>query len=333
MRERHVPRFATFVLLALLFALAGGVGRSGAGAGELCTTSGPLVCVSVSGTPSTVPPSDSSSSRYISYLAQVTNRSRSTVTHVTARASLSAGMTLVSVTPSGSCTSTGSASTCALGNLASGASMAVALVAKSPQSEGTAAASFTVSFDEGFNDGPTPDPKQDTVSAGEQTTIAAVAGSASSFVPQGTTVELSTDPTESGVASPSDPLIADAGITSSPVSLIAMIEEVSAPLVCPKRLICRGGDWVHASIPGAFDPPLAFDLRWDDSLIPSNLNAKKFAVLYTECLDGCPLEVVSARCSSATPGPSQLPCLWNVARQPDGDWIATLFNSHNGYMH
>ncbi len=31
----------------------------------------------------------------------------------------------------------------------------------------------------------------------------------------------------------------------------------------PRRRVCRGGDWVLATIPGTFDPPLAFVLRWD----------------------------------------------------------------------
>ena len=67
-------------------------------------------------------------------------------------------------------------------------------------------------------------------------------------------------------------------------------------------------------------------------MIPTALNAKKFALLYTECLDGCPLEVITARCSSATPSASELPCLIDVAKLPDGDWVATLLNDHNGWM-
>jgi hypothetical protein len=73
-------------------------------------------------------------------------------------------------------------------------------------------------------------------------------------------------------------------------------------------------------------------LRWDATLIPSGLTGKKFAVLLTDCLDGCPLEVVSDSCSSATPAASELPCLVDVKRLRDGDWVATLLKSHNGYM-
>jgi hypothetical protein len=33
-----------------------------------------------------------------------------------------------------------------------------------------------------------------------------------------------------------------------------------------------------------------------------------------------------------TPSASQVPCLSGVAKLPDGDWVATLWNDHNGYM-
>ena len=91
---------------------------------------------------------------------------------------------------------------------------------------------------------------------------------------------------------PTDPLIGQAIITTSPIATTALIDEVTLTLPCPKKVICRGGDWFHADIPGTFDPPLAFPLRWDSTLIPSSLNAKKFALLYTECLSGCKLQVI-----------------------------------------
>ncbi|HEX5468450.1 MAG TPA: hypothetical protein VFW80_05335, partial [Gaiellaceae bacterium] len=201
-----------------------------------------------------------------------------------------------------------------------------------PQTEGTATATISASFDENSNDGSNPDPKQDTLTASAETSVAAVEGTDSSFVPEGSSVDLSTDPTGTGVASRTDSLIGGAHITSAPASVTALIEEVAAPVACPKRVICRGGGWLHASIPGTFDPPLAFPLRWDKTLIPKGLNQKKFAVIYTECLDGCPLQVITARCSSATPDSSELPCLTGVAKLSDGDWKATLVNNHNGHM-
>jgi hypothetical protein len=265
----------------------------------------------------------------------VANRSRNNVAHTTLAASLPSGSNLVSGDSEvGSCAATASAGlVCNLGSLASGSVARIHVVITAPTTEGTAVATFAVSFDEGANDNGSSDPKQDTISTTEAVTVAATSGSASSFVPEGASVELSTDPTGTGVATLGDPLLADATITSAPTALTASIEEVAGPLKCPKGVVCRRGDWVLATVPGTFDPPLSFALRWDKSLIPRALSGKKFALLLTECLSGCPIEIVSSRCPSATPAQSALPCLWNVASEPDGDWVATLFNSHNGYMH
>lgn len=331
--RRLLSRFclgtATAVLVIIL-----GAGVAGADPTEVCTTSGPLVCLSVSDTPETVPPSAAGSPHYISYHVVVSNGASNAVTHLTLAASLPAGSSLVSATPSlGSCTTGTGTPACTLGKLASGAAVTVDVVITAPGAEGTALATFTASFDEGFNDNPPPDPKQDVVSVTEATIVAATSGRASSFVPEGASVEISTDPTGSGIATPGDPQFVDATITSAPTALTASVEEVPGPLTCPKGVVCRGGDWMLATIPGTFDPPLSFALRWDKTLISSGQNSKKFTVLLTECLLGCPIEVVGARCPSATPAQSELPCLRNVRREQDGDWLATLLNSHNGYMH
>ena len=311
-------------------ALLGGGTSSGASTPD-CSASGPRVCVDLVGTPATVPPSDDTP-HYVSYVSHVSNQGNQTATHVTADVELSGGLSLLSVSSSlGSCSVEGQPN-CVLGRLVSGGSATVAFVALAPEVEGDASATLTVSFDERTNDGPTSDPKQDTVKASENTTIEVLDGTAASFVPKGASLTLTTDPTDTGVATATDPLIGQAVITTSPTSTTALIDEVNVPLPCPKKVICRGGDWFHASIPGTFDPPLAFPLRWDSTLIPSSLNAKKFALLYTECLDGCKLQVITSKCSSATPPASELPCLTGVAKLPDGDWVATLLNSHNGYM-
>jgi uncharacterized repeat protein (TIGR01451 family) len=325
--------FAIFAVVAAGFvALLGGAARSGAAGAEVCGSSGPTVCISITGDPATVRPSEEGSPHYVSYVVQITNRGSSSATHVSVDAVLSPGLVLLSATPStGSCT-VGATPTCTIGNLAGGANATVRFDAQSPETEGTVTATVTASYDERANDNPGTDPKQDHVSTSEDTLVKVLAGTSASFVPEGSSVDLTTDPTDTGVATPGDPLIGAAKITQAPADVTALIEEVTAPLACPKKVICRGGDWFHANIPGTYDPPLAFPLRWDETLIPSNLNAKKFALLYTDCLNGCPLQVITAKCSSATPKPSQLPCLTGVAKLPDGDWIATLLNSHNGYM-
>ena len=322
-------------LVALAFAgvaLVGGGTGSGASTPE-CSHSGPRVCADLVWSPTTVPPTDAESPHFISYVSHISNNGNSSATHATADVDLSVGMVLVSASTSvGTCSVAGQP-TCVLGRLASGAKATVEFVAQAPDAEGTATASLTISFDERANDGPAADPKQDTVVATEDTEVAVPDGTAASFVPKGSSVALTTDPTGTGVATGTDPLIGQAIITTSPIATTALIDEVTLTLPCPKKVICRNGDWFHASIPGTFDPPLAFPLRWDRTLIPSALNAKKFALLYTECLSGCKLQVITSKCSSATPPASQLPCLSGVKKLPDGDWVATLLNSHNGYMH
>jgi uncharacterized repeat protein (TIGR01451 family) len=326
-----MPRWGAALLLVVLAAVGIGGAATGATEPETCTETGTLVCIAVSDNPETVPPSTAGSPKYVSYDVAVTNRGRSSITHVTVRGTFSAGLSLVSATPSvGTCTTAGGALSCVLGRIARGAGATVAVVARSPEAEGVATATFTASFDEG--DGPDADPKQDSVSSTEHTTVEAVAGTAASFVPQGASVSLTTDPTNTGVATASDPLIGAAVITTSPTAVTALIDEVTATLPCPRKVICRRGDLFHADIPGTFDPPLAFPLRWDSTLIPSSLNAKKFALIYTECLEGCPLRVITTRCSSETPRTNELPCLSRVAKLPDGDWVATLLSEHNGYM-
>ena len=312
-------------------ALLGGGTGSGATTPE-CSANGPHVCVDLVGTPATVPPSDDTP-HYVSYVSHVSNEGNQTATHVTADVELTGGLTLDSVTSSvGTCSVDGQP-TCVLGRLASGASARVEFVALAPEAEGDARATLAVSFDERTNDGPTADPKQDTVRASETTTVEVLDGTAASFVPKGASLVLTTDPTDTGVATATDPLIGQAVITTSPTATTALIDEVTVSLPCPKKVICRAGDWFHASIPGTFDPPLAFPLRWDSTLIPSSLNAKKFALLYTECLDGCKLQVITSKCSSETPSAGELPCLSGVKKLQDGDWVATLLNNHNGYMH
>jgi hypothetical protein len=330
-RRTRQAIWSTLICASLV--LIAGAAVSQAQATEVCSTSGPLVCVSVTATPENPAPSRDGLPTYISYQVVVSNQGRNTITHAALAASLPTGSSFDSATPNlGSCTGSGISASCQFGSVAAGASRTVEVVVQTPSSEGDAVATFAVSFDERFSDGGGSDPKQDTVTVSETVGVVATADIAATFVPKGASVEISTDPTGTGVATNEDQQTATAAITSSPVSTSALLEEVPGPLSCPRRVVCRGGDWVQATIPGTFDPPLAFGLRWNATLIPSGLTAKKFAVLVTECLNGCPLEVVSDRCSSATPGASELPCLRNVARLSDGDWIATLLNSHNGYM-
>ena len=306
------------------------VGGTGSGASTPeCSASGPLVCVDLVGDPASIPPSGDTP-HYVNYVSHISNEGNQSATHTRADITLSGGLILVSVTSSVGTCSVSAHPTCTLGRLAGGADATLEFIAQAPETEGTGTATLTVSFDENVNDGPTNDPKQDSVVVDENTTISF--SSSSSFVPKGASVELTTDPTNTGVATAADPLIGQAIITNSPIATTALIDEVSAPFTCPRKVICRGGDWFHADIPGTFDPPLAFPLRWDSTLIPTSLSPKKFALLYTACLDGCQLQVISRRCSSPTPATSELPCLTGVAKLVDGDYVATLISDHNGHM-
>jgi hypothetical protein len=327
-----MPRLGIAIVLVVLaaFGLSGAVAWA-ASPNQKCTTSGPNVCADIVGDPATVSPSKPDEPpHFVTYSSTVANVGPESASHVTADLKLTGGLVLVSAAPSvGSC-SVNAVPTCSLGRLAAGDTATIDFTARVPQEEGPASATLRATFDEG--DGPDADPTQDSVSSTENTTIANLSGTAASFVPKGTSVSLTTDPTNTDVATAADPLIGEANIKTSPIATTASIDEVAAPFTCPSKVICRDGDWFDVSIPGKFDPPLAFTLRWDSTLIPSSLTVKKFALLYTEGLDGSKLQIISARCSSPTPKASEMPCLTGVAKLKDGDYVATLINNHNGRM-
>jgi Domain of unknown function DUF11 len=332
-----MPRWRIAIALVVLaaFGLSGAV-ASAASPNQKCTTSGPNVCADIVGDPATVSPSKPDEHpHFVTYSSTVANGGPASATHVTADLELTGGLVLVSATPSvGSC-SVNAVPTCSLGRLAGGDKATIDFTARVPLEEGPASvdalATLTATFGEGA--GPDADPTQDSVSSTANTTIADLSGTAASFVPKGASVSLTTDPTNTGVATAADPLIGEAVITKSPIATTASIDEVAAPFTCPKKVICRDGDWFQTSIPGTFVPPLAFTLRWDSTLIPSTLSVKKFALIYTEGLPGSKLQIISARCSSPTPNDaSELPCLTGVAKLRDGDYVATLISNHNGRM-
>src|SRR5918912_421210 len=307
--ERSMPRLGIAIALVVLaaFGLSGAVAWA-ASPNQKCTTSGPNVCADIVGDPATASPSKPDEPpHFVTYSSTVANGGPESATHVTADLELTGGLVLVSATPSvGSC-SVNAVPTCSLGRLAGGDTATIDFTARVPLEEGPASATLKATFGEG--DGPDADPTQDSVSSTANTTIADDSGTAASFVPEGASVSLTTDPTNTGVATAADPLIGEAVITTSPIATTASIDEVAAPFTCPRKVICRDGDWFDVSIPGTFDPPLAFTLRW-----------------------GSKLQIISARCSSPTPNASELPCLTGVAKLRDGDYVATLISNHNGRM-
>ena len=324
-------RSAVFAVAAAgILALLGGAARSGATGHEKCTTSGPRVCISVTSTPNPVSPSTDNSPTYISYSAAVTNRSYKKAKDVDVDIALPAGSGFVSASAStGTCTGGSGSVHCELGTLSPWATASLSLVVTAPAEEGEAAATFTVTF---VTDSDDYYSEHHTLQTVELTEVKATEGTATTFVPAGASVTISTDPTGTGVVSPADPQSADAIVTMAPTSTTASLEEVAGALQCPDQTVCRGGDWVLATIPGTFDPPLAFVLRWDQTLVPKSQKAKNFVVLRTTCLDGCPIEKISRKCQSNSPTAAEVPCLANVKKK-HGDWTGTLFDTHNGYMH
>jgi Domain of unknown function DUF11 len=327
-----MPRWGIAIALVVLaaFGLSGAV-ASAASPNQKCTKCGPNVSADIAGDPATVSPSKPDEPpHFVAYSSTVANVGPRSVTHVTADLELTGGLVLVSATPSvGSC-SVNAVPTCSLGKLARGDTATIDFTARVPLEEGLASATLTATFASDRRQGHRP--RRDSVSSTENTKIKERSGSAASFVPEGASVSLTTDPTNTGVATAADPLIGEAVITTSPIATTASILEVDAPFKCPRKVICRDGDWLEASIPGTFDPPLAFTLRWDRTLIPSSLSVKRFAMIYTEGLPGSKLQIISARCSSPTPKRSELPCLIGVAKLRDGDYVATLISNHNGRM-
>jgi hypothetical protein len=328
--RRGMRRSAVFAVAAVgIIALLAGAARSGATGHEKCTTSGPRVCISVTSSPNPVSPSTDESTTYILYSAVIANRSYQKAEDVEVDVALPDGSEFVSASPStGTCSGESGSVDCELGTLSPWATAKLGVVVTAPAQEGQAAATFTVTFVTGSDHYY---PEHHSLQTVVLTEVKATEGDATTFVPAGASVTISTDPTGTGIVSPADPQSADAIVTTSPTSVTASLEEVAGPLDCPVNTVCRGGDWVLATIPGTFDPPLAFVLRWDRTLVPKGQKVKNFVVLRTTCLDGCPIEKISQKCKSRLPTVAEVPCLANI-RKKHGDWTGTLFDTHNGYM-
>jgi uncharacterized repeat protein (TIGR01451 family) len=329
---RRLRLLATVLVTTVAVLAATATGASAAS--SPCGPTDPRICVQNVGTPPTVAPSTVDFPTFVSYTVTVTNRASSTATHVALTDTLPAGSQLNSVTTTtGFCTSGVTAVNCAFGSLASGITAAVTIVVEAPRTEGPVTNTAAASFDEGPADNPANPGKQDTVTVAEGTSVDP--GAAESLVPSNMEVRLDTSPTHATSATPADPTIGKARVPASDhPPLTASLNEDPAPFVCPKKVICRNGAWVHADIGDgrAFSPALEFELHWSKVLVPKQQTVKNLAVLKTECLAGCgdPI-VISRRCSSSNPAPAELPCLSNIVETAT-EFQATLHSSENGYM-
>jgi uncharacterized repeat protein (TIGR01451 family) len=326
--DTKVRRLGLLAAVLLTMLAASAVAASGASAA--CS---PRVCVDVVSNPTTVSPSVAPFFNFVSYEVSVTNQASSTATHVTLSDALTELGTLVSATTTqGTCTSTSASAACAFGSVRSGGRVTVTILVQAPEVEGQVTSKATVSFDEGDNDNPPGNGKQDTVTASASTPVAAIDGAAVSLVPSNTEVRLDTDPTGADVATPENQNIGKARVpASNHPPITAALNEESGPFTCPKKVLCRAGDWVRAQIPGTFDPALEFELHWSKTLALPKQSTKNLAVLHTDCLVTCPVTVISIRCSSSNPLPKELPCLSNVA-ETASEFRATLHSKKNGYM-
>jgi uncharacterized repeat protein (TIGR01451 family) len=336
--EGTARRLRLLAVLSFLATLAvSAATASGATAASGCGDPTARICVQVVGSSDTVSPSVVTPN-FVSYTVLITNQGKSNATHVTLTDTVAVG-TFVSANPSaGTCSPAPGGTRCAFGSLASGAQVKVTVLAQAPAQlpappDGITNTA-TVSIDEGVNDSPTPDPKQDTFTA-SATTVAAPAGTAASLVPTNTTVDIDTDPTFADKTTPANPNIGRAKVPASAHDpLVASLDEVSGSVPpCPKKEICRAGAWLHADIGGgqAFSPALEFTLHWNKSLVPKQQSTKNLHVLKTECLTGCPVVVISRLCSAKAPPTPRNPCLTNIAEDAN-EFRATVLSSENGYM-
>ena len=284
------------------------------------------LCVTVSHTPLEVSASSAEAPTFVAFDATVRNTSNSKLTRVAVTACLVAGSDGETCAPapsgasfhsavssSGACTIAGATARCELGFLKRGTEATIELVARAPVVAGAFRNLISASAKE-----------QDAITVSAPVTTLALGGpSASSFVPEGTATQLlAADDGQSGLSkipAAHDSLTAALAITDDP------------PFVCPKKEICRGGGWVSATIPGAFDA-LQFVLHWPDEFVSKKQTKKNFVLFYIAC-DTCALEIIRDRCKSATPSASERPCLWNIRDLKRDGFEATLISSHNGKMH
>jgi hypothetical protein len=294
--------------------------------------------VSVTHTPLDVSAATAAGQTFVSYTVTLRNVGTSELTQTAVAACLVSGSGSSSdcgapppgasfyaaVASAGDCTIAGATARCLIGKLSSGGVATVDLVSRAPTQAGAFRNVVSVSVKERGSDAPGNDPQADTITVSEPVmTLAAGGPRALSFVPNGIATQLlAADEGQSGqskIPPQHSDLTAELAITDDP------------PFVCPEGEICRGGGWVNATIPGTFDA-LQFLLHWPDEFVPAKQTEKNFVLFYLAC-DTCELEIISDRCSSATPSASERPCLWNLRDLGRNGFDATLISSHNGKMH
>jgi uncharacterized repeat protein (TIGR01451 family) len=335
----------TALVCAGLFAIAFfAFSGSAQGASEACTTNNQqgTLCVSVADTPDPVAYSSFDGNlTFLKYDVVISNRSRSSsLSHVGLTDTIPDGTSLVSATSSrGTCSAAGQVVTCPLGALKKGQQAIAEIVVTAPATALTNPPDITitntasVAFDERFND--QIGGKQDTATANETTTVSKAAGQ--TFVPQGHSGKVDTDPAQDQYA--------NASIPNASTDVLATLKLLAPDSFCSsdgtvrisnKTYICRQGGFVDASVADAdtgqryvnTQHPLVFHLRWGPALVSGRQTERNFVVFY-QASDGAPVQVFDDKCNAAASNP---PCLSNVAEAADGSWSVDLIKSDNGHM-
>jgi hypothetical protein len=342
--RRRAVVSAVFLAAAIAIALVAGPASSPAShLGKVCTVNNQQgkLCLTVSDTPDPVAYSTFDGNQtYLFYHAVLTNESRSSsLSHVGLKETLDPTTTCFRVTATGAtCTGASQLVTCSIGAMKKGQSATVDVVVTAPASaltdppDSTITNTVSASFDERFSD--QSGGKQDTATYPETTTVSATAGQ--TYVPQGQSGKVGTDPTDSQYA--------NATLPSVSADVIGTIELLAPDDFCVdgvarvgnKNYVCRDGGFVELTVLEAAsgshysnaDNPLVIHLRWDSSLVDSHQTVRNFVVFY-QASEGATTQIVSATCNA---GATNVPCVRNVGFLADGDLVADLVRSSNGRM-
>ena len=281
-------------------------------------------CISVTDTPDPVAPSNiAGTPTYISYRATITNKSTKEQKQSKLTELLPVGSSFVSSGSSPGCTASGRTVTCTIGTLAKGASAVRDVVATAPTTLGTAVNTVSITHYDFDAD--------DSASVNETTTVSDQSGA--TFVPAGTKASVSTppDPNESGVVT----VFPQTFSTTAKMSLLAPGQGPAFNCLLGQIRIqgglypCRSGSWVLAEVPGTFNPPLEFKLRWSAALSSLLQTEGNFAVFYAPTATS-QVKAITTRCTGL---PSQTtPCLKNITHEAGGGWSVILVKPENGHM-
>jgi hypothetical protein len=314
-----------------------------------CTTNQQqgTLCLVVSDTPDPVAYSTfDGNSTFISYHAVATNSSRnSSLSHVGVREQLPAGTRVVRVTTSrGTCAVSGNSDAgqsvdCSAGALKKGQEAVVDTVVTAPATtelnpaDATITNNVSASFDERFSDQPNGG-KVDTAAYAETTTVSKTAGQ--TFVPEGHSGKVDTDPAQAEYA--------NASVPDASTDVLATIRLLAPDDFCidgtvrvgSKTYVCRNGGFVDVSVVDAetgatysnSQHPLVFHLRWNSGLVSDRQTVRNFVVFY-QSTAASPVQVFDTRCNASA---SNTPCVTNIFEADDGGFSADLVKQDNGHM-